>query len=842
MHVTDEMPGQQPGSLRRRYLIVAGIVALLLIAGAILANWHTSKVSEDNTSALKLRVQVSRVLSDIRNDIWHADAALNALLLSPLPEHEETITNSLSHAQQDVESLLKIFDISNAGLADDVVALHTILDTLQDKTQYLMEKHRDPDWVYPVYPYINEKMLSSNNEFQSAVNNALHEVAEDDGKAYASELYGRFDSVRDMWHYKILNFRAMLIRYAGLDEAKSYPQETNLENAHELIEVGLSELQALKDQGELGFESETSLIIMQRASETWYKNWRLVKEFRKSTAWRADLTYMESDIRPVQEEIFVTLINIENDLLSWSSKNVNAVQDAARVIGTELWMLAGLALIFVVALYLLFDRSILRPIAKISDALSSEGDLVEYDLGLQDSKEIHQLVSAFQKMRKQVHQRQTELQTQALHDALTGLPNRILLNDRLEQAMKEMHRTNEHMALLLLDLDRFKDINDALGHPIGDKLLQHVGKRLTEVVRDSDTVARLGGDEFAIVAPSTDIEKAMLFAEKIVNAVNDVFTVDSQHLYVGVSVGVAVYPEHGTDVSTLIRHSDIAMYDAKRKRQGLSLYQASQDQGSADKLALVGALHNELVDTQYLNLHYQPQIDLFTREVIAVEALLRWEHPNLGVIPPEHIVQMAEHTGQIDELTDWVIRTALRDCNESMLSNKLQFSINLSARNMQNPGLPARIEALLDKYKLPHSSLTLEITESAMMSDPVNAREIMNELDGMGINLSVDDYGTGFSSLGYLKLLPVKELKIDKSFVINMLEDENDAIIVHSTIELAHNLGLKVVAEGVESQESMLQLRNLKCDTAQGYFISRPLPKEQLCVWLENYNTRVVSS
>ena len=841
MHVADQMSGQ-PGSLRRRYLVVASVVAALLILGAAIANWHTQKVSDENTSALKLRVQVSKILSDIRSDIWHADAALNAMLLSPLPGHEETIVDSLGHAQQEVESLISIFEISNAGLAEGVVALHTGLDSLDEKTRFLIEKHSDPDWVYPIFPYVNEKMLLSNTEFESAANVALHDVAEDDGKAYASERYGKFDTVRDQWRYKILNFRALLIRYAGLNEPRSYPQETNIENAHELIEAGLADLQQLRDDGELGLESELAVQKMQRASERWYENWGLVQEFRRSTAWRADLTYMESDIRPLQEEIFGTLIDIENDLLSWSSKNVNAVQHAANVLGSELWMLSGLALIFVILVYILFDRSILRPIAKISNALSVEGELADYSLGLQDSKEIHQLVSAFHTMRKQVHQRQTELQTQALHDALTGLPNRVLLNDRIEQAMKEMKRTNEHMALLLLDLDRFKDINDALGHAVGDKLLQHVGKRLAEVVRDSDTVARLGGDEFAIVAPSTDVDKAMLFAEKIVNAVNDVFTVDAQHLYVGVSVGVAVYPEHGTDVSTLIRHSDVAMYDAKRKRQGMSLYQESQDQDSADKLALVGALHKELVDTQYLRLHYQPQIDLFSREVIAVEALLRWEHPDLGVIPPEHIVQMAEHTGQIDELTDWVIRTAVKDCHDSMPRDKIRFSINLSARNMQNPSLPGRIEDLLDKYDIPHSSLTLEITESAMMSDPVNAREIMKELDGMGINLSVDDYGTGFSSLGYLKLLPVKELKIDKSFVINMLGDENDAIIVHSTIELAHNLGLKVVAEGVESQESLLQLRNLKCDIAQGYFISRPLPKEQFCVWLDNYNTRAMYS
>ena len=433
------------------------------------------------------------------------------------------------------------------------------------------------------------------------------------------------------------------------------------------------------------------------------------------------------------------------------------------------------------------------------------------------------------------------LEDQALHDALTGLPNRALMSDRIEQAIHVMSRNTQPMTVLLLDLDRFKEVNDALGHAVGDQLLQHVGQRLKSVLRDSDTVARLGGDEFAIVAPNADVAHGAEFAGKIIDILSEAFSIESQDLYVGVSIGIAVYPQHGDDADTLLRHADVAMYDAKRNKQGYSIYKQSQDEGSLDKLTLVSDLHNELEQTRHLQLYYQPQVNIFTREIVAVEALLRWEHPQFGYISPEHIVYMAEHTGQIDVLTRWVVNTALRECAENIRTQGIRLSINLSARNMQDSRFPGSIAQALHEHDVPASSVILEITESAMMNDPVMARRIMSELAVMGIDLSVDDFGTGFSSLGYLKMLPVSELKIDKSFVINMLEDENDAIIVHSTIELAHNLGLKVVAEGVENQTTLLQLRNLKCDVAQGYYLSRPLPKIELAKWIRDYASRAVS-
>ena len=828
-------------SLRRRYVSIASLLAVLLLSGALLANWFTNEITQSNTEALRLQNEAEELMAEIRNGIWAADSALNTMLLDPHAEHELTIVKNMHHAQQKLSALKIVHESGKTGLSDDLKTLDVIFSMLQDKVEYLVEKRRDPNWVYPLLPYIGERLLRPNQMFESSVQQALHEIAENDGRTYASALYGHFDEAGDLWRKKVLEFRAVIIRFAGLNATDEIPQEDNMDTFRAAIDAKLQVLQGLSENGGLGFESEQALANMQRAAHDWEASWVTAKQLRTSKLWRADLEYLNNVIRPNQEMVYAALNSLESGIHVWMGNNIIDVQDTAGRVRYVLWGLASLALGFLVLIYLLIERSVLKPIEHISQVITEEGDKGQYHLEDKSSQEVNRLVTAFNSMRQQIHQRQMALEDQALHDALTGLPNRALLNDRIGQAVNIMHRSTQPMAVLLLDLDRFKEVNDALGHPVGDQLLQHVGQRLKTVLRDSDTVARLGGDEFAIIAPNTDTAYAGKFARKVIDVINEAFIIEAQKLYVGVSVGIAIYPQHGDDANTLMRHADVAMYHAKRNKLGYSMYKQSQDEGSVDKLTLVSDLHNELELTKDMQLFYQPQVNIFTREVVAVEALLRWEHPQFGYISPEHIVNMAEHTGQINELTRWVVNTALNDCAEYIKTQGIRVSINLSARNLQDSNLPESISQALNRHEVEASSVVLEITESAMMNDPVRARKIMYELDAMGVELSVDDFGTGFSSLGYLKMLPVSELKIDKSFVMNMLADENDAIIVHSTIELAHNLGLKVVAEGVEDQTTLLQLRNLKCDVAQGYYLSRPMHKSDLLKWISDNDSKAVS-
>jgi diguanylate cyclase (GGDEF)-like protein len=423
---------------------------------------------------------------------------------------------------------------------------------------------------------------------------------------------------------------------------------------------------------------------------------------------------------------------------------------------------------------------------------------------------------------------------QAVHDALTGLPNRVLFRDRTQQAIHAGLRSGTGCTVMLMDLNHFKEINDTLGHHQGDRLLQEVAARLRATVRASDTVARLGGDEFGILLHGTTApEGATTVAETVLKRLREPFVVDATTLQIGGSIGLAWCPEHGADVETLIQRADIAMYAAKSMSSGYAVFERSQDHHSPRRLELAAALP-EAIDRGELRLAYQPKADLRTGRIVGVEALARWEHPELGVVQPSEFVPIAEQTGLIIALTTAVLESALeRVASWRSLGHDLSIAVNLSARSFLDARLADEIPELLAAHDLPSDCLELEITESMLMHDPSRAQVTLERLAGVGVGLSVDDFGTGYSSLAHLKRLPVDTIKIDKSFVLDMAVDEADEAIVRSTIELAHNLGLRVVAEGVESAETWMRLGALGCDLAQGFHLSRPLPAGGLIALLE---------
>jgi len=413
---------------------------------------------------------------------------------------------------------------------------------------------------------------------------------------------------------------------------------------------------------------------------------------------------------------------------------------------------------------------------------------------------------------------------QALHDALTGLPNRILFNDRLEQAIRTAERAGVRLALLLMDLDHFKEINDTLGHHVGDVLLQQVGQRVQNALRASDTVARLGGDEFAMVLPSvTDNTGAALMAGKIKMALTQPFVIGDLPIPVAPSIGIALYPHHGEDAQTLLQHADVAMYVAKRGGGGYAVYTSAQDQHSPRRLALISALR-PAIDQNQLFLQYQPKMDLTTGQFHGVEALLRWQHPRHGLIPPDEFIPLAEQAGLIKAVALWTLDAGLSQCQAWQAEGSLvPLAINLSARNVQDPQITRIVIRMLENHGVAPSALTIEVTESVLMADPAQARKVLSGLNAVGVRLAIDDFGTGYSSLAYLERLEVHELKIDRSFVLNLTVTESATAIVSSIIGLGHNLGLTIVAEGVESEESARLLTELGCDIAQGYYFSRPL-------------------
>jgi diguanylate cyclase (GGDEF)-like protein len=419
-------------------------------------------------------------------------------------------------------------------------------------------------------------------------------------------------------------------------------------------------------------------------------------------------------------------------------------------------------------------------------------------------------------------------QHQALHDSLTQLPNRAFFHRKVEAAIAEQGASETQMAVLVMDLDRFKEVNDTLGHHNGDLLLQAVATRLRGTVRPGDVVARLGGDEFGVLlddAPDREIAESM--AERLIQSLTAPFTVHELTLDVGASIGIALYPDHGRDVDSLLQRADVAMYQAKSTLRGHVLYSPDHDSYNPDRLLLLAELRTA-IDEAELRVVYQPKVELATGRVVGAEALVRWPHRRRGLVPPDEFVPVAEHTGLLRPLTLYVLDAALSECARWRQAGfELDVAVNLSVRNLLDVELPGDIQRLLAQHSLPSSALDLEITESALVADPVRTNAVLQAIHESGIGISIDDFGTGYSSLSYLRRMPVSELKIDKSFVTSMAIDDNDASIVRSTIDLGRNLGLRVVAEGVETSDVAEQLAGLGCHVAQGYLYGRPVSGEQ---------------
>ena len=520
---------------------------------------------------------------------------------------------------------------------------------------------------------------------------------------------------------------------------------------------------------------------------------------------------------------------------SHSTQAVTGVTDTLAPFDPLRSLLMGLAALSFVASMVgsyFIARSITRPLSRLSESAARirNGDYSD-KLEVEGTDEIRALAESFNHMREGLAAHEREMLRLAYEDRLTGLPNRALFNDRLQQAVHAARRNGSPLTVMMMDLDRFKHINDLLGHAVGDDVLREVAGRLRAALRESDTVARLGGDEFAALLTTGREDRIVEVVRKVLRCMEQPIECNGQSLDVGASIGIACFPEHGDTPGTLIRHADIAMYLAKAANSEFAFYDPDHDGSRQEQLSLLGELRRAL-ERNELVMFFQPKIDLATGRTKGVEALVRWLHPARGIVPPAEFVPFAERTGFVRTVTRCVLEMALRRCGQWLAQGiRLQMSVNISVRDLQNPELPDIVASLLASSSVPAELVCLEITESSFMENPERAVDTLGRLHALGVRLSIDDFGTGFSSLAYLRKLRVHEMKIDRTFIAAM-EDANDMVIVRSTIDLAHNLGLRVVAEGIEDERSLARLRSMGCDEAQGYFMSRPLPEDKLLEWL----------
>jgi diguanylate cyclase (GGDEF)-like protein len=485
-------------------------------------------------------------------------------------------------------------------------------------------------------------------------------------------------------------------------------------------------------------------------------------------------------------------------------------------------------------------RRVTRPLQSLAEASERLGR-GDYGVPLEHTgrqDEIGDLAKAFDHMRVNIAAQQGEIRQLAYWDRLTGLPNRVQFRDgvgaAIAQALARPEGERAPLAVLMLDLDRFKNVNDTLGYASGDKLLVGVAQRLKQAMRPEDLLARLGGDEFALLMPGADRLTAATQAEWLLLAFEKPLTLDDQAVDLSAGIGIACWPDHAADADALLSRAEIAMYAAKARTGGAQVYDPAIDTASAQTLSLLSELRQALEEGE-LRLFLQPKIAVDSGQARGAEALVRWQHPQRGLVPPVAFIPFAEQTGFIRRLTLWIFEETARHQAALQAQGLERVSVNLSTRDLLDHELPDKLDALLERHAATAEFFCLEITESAIMDDPQRAEGTLNRLAERGFKLSIDDYGTGYSSLAYLQRLPVNELKIDKAFVMAMQSEAGAATIVRSTIDLAHNLGLSVVAEGVENADILDQLRRLHCDDAQGYHMSKPLPVAEFQAWMARW-------
>jgi len=812
-------------------------MAMLVIIVALAGHRHASVINADSATNLNTRHQMQQYGYNIRVSLFEGYKNLDAFLLDPTrAEIKDKIHNAIKTAIRHSAQLKANPWIKEHNHENVVEQLRENLSTLNRDIDELIQTRTESTLQYPSLALGNRILRPSRMNIINDFSVILNEMKEDNTAKDDFAVYQAVMETRHLWSQMLSNFRLYLANRVGSFNESALPeQEAAVDTMHDQLTLQLNTLEKFAGQNRLGFQGSAAFEDLKANLNKWYDGFTQVKRIHHSANWRADTAFIKDRIEPRVENISHLLDLLDKEIEDSAKLDLQTLTSVTSLQSNILFLIAGFGLAFLGLSVISMQRLIFKPIETVARALKAEAfgkDGVV--LPTVRSKETQNLIDAFAEMRKQVHMRQSELVHQALHDGLTNLPNRTLLYDRVDHAIHLARREHKHFCLLMMDLDRFKEVNDTLGHHVGDHLLVEVGRRLFKTLREIDTVARLGGDEFAILLPNTEIELARTTAQKILAALGVVFRVDELNLYVNASIGIADYPDHGTDVSTLLQRADVAMYVAKRNKSGVVVYDKKDDEYSVGRLSLMSDLR-QAIEKDVLALHYQPKFDMYTGKVIGAEALLRWDHPTYGAIPPDQIVVLSEQTGLIDSLSYWVLAKAIAQCSK-WRSQGLEFSIavNLSVHNLKDAELVAYIEKQLTRYGLPYPSLMLEITESAMMANPLKAVETLSQLDAMGVRLAIDDFGTGFSSLAYLKQLPVNELKIDKSFVMDLVNDESDEMIVRSTIELAHNMGLNVVAEGVECSATYRKLQEFGCDMAQGYFLSPPLKVSHLEKWLHH--------
>lgn len=820
-------------SFRSRYLLVAVAAIFSTLVFITLVESYIRSFNQLSLQNVAQRLKVTRLNTELHSKIQTAARMLDLYLFTPSTRYRKEYLMHIYDAKVIIGSLSQTEWIQSHNLQNDIQELKNLQQQLYDKSLQLLQIRLDGEKMYPAMSLANGSMRNDNIAIITLINAAINELQAND--SHDNKIYSGILELRDQWRRTINAYRLYLVnRLSSLSESTLTGQSTDIRNFHQSFINALLKLSEDSRKNAPGIETETALNEILPLARRWLKDFNVVDKINMTEAWRADVPIILKSVYPVIDQFYSIINKINSNITNASSVDIQNQHKASEEISYTLWGVEIFLIILTIFGYFILDYSLLKPLSLLSSSLrDSSNKNLNVTLPNSNTQEIQDFVKAYQHMQEQINTRQEKLEHIAMHDSLTNLPNRSLLIDHISIAISNSQRFKTNFAVIILDLDRFKEVNDTLGHLVGDEVLKQVAERLLSLLRNSDTVARLGGDEFALLLTNIEQQTVTEIASKISHELEKVYVVQEHNLYLGASLGVSIYPEHGLTKEVLLKNADVAMYMAKNSDLNYIIYAPQNDKNNIKQLALLSDLR-QAIDLDQLKLYYQPIYITNTNTIIGYEALIRWIHPEFDLLTPDNFIQLAEQTGLIKKITLWVIETALVAFKSFPVNhNESYIAVNVTAWDLQDSSFTEFLTQILNKHNIDPHCLILELSERSMMTDSSRIQVSLNKIKDLGVRIAIDDFGTGFSSLALLQQLPVSVLKIDKSFVLKMASEKNDSLIVHSIVDLAHNLELKVIAEGVEDTASRDLLKKFNCDYCQGYLFSMPLSEDNLLSLLE---------
>ncbi|MFV1982232.1 MAG: putative bifunctional diguanylate cyclase/phosphodiesterase [Thiohalomonadales bacterium] len=808
-------------SIRKRYFTIVVVTTVVLFAISIFVNRYFQGTSSNLLVSSRLRVGVSNDSHELIKHINESTRILDLYLIVPDEKYRVQFFTELTKAENILDRITKNQWIVDNDLTEESNHLHNLIQLFSMSSLKLMDIRINSIEMYPAIKIAENTMQQTHQKFLQAVNLAIEDTRAN--KPFNVEFYDVFYSVRDKFQRLVNKFRLFMIIQMGemFIESKMsqvYNIELYLRNLHHQLDVTLTDLQ---DHPDMGFLANDSISVMKKELRSWESDFKKVRALGENKQWRTDVPVILDEVYPIVGEIYSILNKIEKTLNKSSEAYLDSQYKISDNVYTYLWLLFIVFVIIFAAVYLIIDHSLLTPISLISGKLQNRKTS---ELSLINSKvnnaEMNEFVLALNEMQNQIRSRQTELEHIALHDALTNFPNRTLLLDRVNEAIKVSERNNSNLALLILDLNKFKDVNDSLGHSVGDDLLCNVSTRISNVLRKSDTLARLGGDEFSVLLTEIQENTVEEITKKINSSLEHEFKIQGHNLYISSSIGVAIYPDHGTDSEILMRHADIAMYISKNTNEDYSIYNPDEDELNVDKISLASELRNALSNEQFY-LEYQAVYDIES-ELQAFETIINWMHPKYGVLHAEQFFHEMLQIGFSKKMNLWLIDIAIRNVVEIRVHNEdVCIIINLMTWDLQDIGVVDYLVQCLDDYEVPKANVKIALSEKSVMKDNVHIRNTLNRLKENEISIVLYDFGSSFELMAELPKYSIEFLKLSTILTDNIENDESKQLTVRFICDLAHSNNLKVIADGVNSYDMFKICRVLGCDYLLGNYLSK---------------------